>query len=263
MLQMAVTSLRTFVDSVQTGGRLFFSAKEIPSPEGSRAVEAALRRLSKKGLIRRLLPKSPAFVIVPPEHRTMGLPPVEWWLDDLMAYLGQDYYLGLLSAAAAAGSSHFPPMETQVVTTKWLRPIETGRHRIRFFQKAAIPSHFVSVSQGTWGPLRVGSPALTALDLVLYPVCSPAQTRLLLADLATTISRTDLLKTVEDRPDVAAAQRLGLLLDRAGASKLANSVQVWLRGRSTDPVDLEPNAGPGKIDAKWNVCVNVNLEATA
>jgi hypothetical protein len=262
-LQMAVTNLRAFVDGVQAGGRLFFSAKEIQSAEGSRAVEAALRRLAKNGSIRRLLPKSPAFVIVPPEHRTMGLPPVEWWLDDLMAYLGQDYYLGLLSAAASAGSSHFPPMETQVVTTKWLRPIETGRLRIRFFQKLAIPQHSVSVSQGMWGPLRISSPALTAFDLVLYPVCSPAQTRLLLADLAATISRTDLMEAVEDRPDVPAAQRLGLLLDRAGASKLANSVHVWLGERSTDLVDLEPNAGPGKIDARWNVCVNVNLEATA
>ncbi|SIO41261.1 hypothetical protein SAMN05443247_05021 [Bradyrhizobium erythrophlei] len=167
---MAVDSLRGFIDGVQAGGRLFFSADEIPHVEGSRAVEAALRRLVKKGAIRRLLPKSPAFVIVPPEHRTMGLPPVEWWLDDLMAHLGQDYYVGLLSAAAASGSSHFAPMETQVVTTKWLRPIENGRHRIRFFQKAAIPQEFVSTRQDAWGPLRIGSPALTALDLVVYPI---------------------------------------------------------------------------------------------
>jgi hypothetical protein len=260
---MAVDNLRGFIDGIQAKGRLFFSAKEIPCADGSRAVEAALRRLAKKGAIRRLLPKSPAFIIVPPEHRTMGLPPVEWWLDDLMAHLGQNYHLGLLSAAAEAGSSHFSPMETQVVTTKWIRPIENGRHRIRFFQKAAIPQEFVFTRQGAWGPLRISSPALTAFDLVVYPVCSPAQTRLLLADLAATISRADLLKIIEDRPDMSAAQRLGLLLDRAGASKLANSVQDWLRERPTVPVDLEPNAGPGKIDTKWNVRVNVDLEATA
>jgi predicted transcriptional regulator of viral defense system len=263
MLQMAVDNLRAFIDGVQAGGRLFFSADEIPRAEGSRALEAALRRLAKKGAIRRLLPKSPAFVIVPPEHRTMGLPPVEWWLDDLMTHLGQDYYLGLLSASAASGSSHFSPMETQVVTTKWIRPIENGRHRIRFFQKAAIPKKFVSTRQGAWGPLRISSPALTAFDLVIYPVCSPAQTRLLLADLAATVSTTDLLKIIEERRDVPAAQRLGLLLDRARASKLANPVRAWLRGRSTVPVDLEPNAGPGKTDDKWNVRVNVDLEATA
>jgi hypothetical protein len=263
MLQMAVNNLRDFIDGVQAGGRLFFSADEIPSAEGSRAAEAALRRLANKGAIRRLLSKSPAFVIVPPEHRTMGLPPVEWWLDDLMAYLSQDYYLGLLSAASTFGSSHFAPMETQVVTTKWLRPIENGRHRIRFFQKAAIPQKFVATRQGVWGPLRIGSPALTAIDLVAYPACSPAQTRLLLADLAATIASADLLKILDDRSDVPSTQRLGFLLDRAGASKLASSVRAWLRGKPTLPVDLAPKAGPGETDARWNVRVNVNLEATA
>jgi len=51
--------------------------------------------------------------------------------------------------------------------------------------------------------------------------------------------------------------------NRAGVSKLANPVRTWLRGRSTVPVDLEPNAGPGKTDDKWNVRVNVNLETIA
>ena len=180
-----------------------------------------------------------------------------------MAYFGQDYYLGLLSAAAAAGSSHFAAMETQVVTTKWLRPIENGRHRIRFFQKAAIPQEFLSTRQSAWGPLRIGSSAMTALDLVLYPVCSPAQTRLILADLAATIGRRNLSKVLAAQSDVSAAQRLGLLLERAGASKLTEPVLAWLRGKPIALVDLEPNAGLGKTDVKWNVRVNVDLEATA
>lgn len=260
---MTVENVSVFVERVQAEGRLFFSAREIPHAEGSRAVEAALRRLARKGAVRRLLRKSPAFVIVPPEHRTMGLPPVEWWLNDLMAYFGQDYYLGLLSAAAAAGSSHFATMETQVVTTKWLRPIENGRHRIRFFQKTTIPQDSVFTQQNAWATLRVGSPTMTALDLVVYPVCSRAQTRLILADLAATIKATELSKTLTAQSDVPAAQRLGFLLDRAGASKPAETVFAWLRGRSTDPVDLEPNAEPGEIDVRWKVRVNACLEATA
>jgi hypothetical protein len=255
--------IKAFVEKVQAGGRLFFSADEIPQAPGSRAVEAALRRLAKKGAIRRLLPKSPAFVIVPPEHRTMGLPPVEWWLDDLMAHFEQDYYLGLLSAAAAYGSSHFAVMETQVVTTKWLRPIENGRHRIRFFQKTKVQEASASTRQNAWGPLKIGAPATTALDLVAYPVCSPAQTSLLLADLARMIPAGELSKALAVQAEVPAAQRLGLLLDRAGASKAAGTVAVWLRGKTTAPVDLEPNAGDGTIDAKWNVRVNTDLEANA
>jgi hypothetical protein len=263
VLRMAFQRLSEFIAGVQAGGRLFFSAEEIAGREDSRAAEAALRRLAKKGAIRRLLPKSPAFVIVPPEHRTMGLPPVEWWLDDLMAHFGQDYYLGLLSTAAAYGSSHFAVMETQIVTTKWLRPIENGRHRLRFFQKAKIRESSVSIQQNAWAPLRVGAPATTALDLVTYPVCSPARTRLILSDLAPTLPAGELSKALAVHADVPAAQRLGLLLDRAGASKAAVTVAAWLRGKATALVDLEPSAGGGTIDAKWNVCVNVSLEANA
>jgi AbiEi antitoxin C-terminal domain len=263
MLRMADIRLGDFIAKVQADGRLFFSAEEIPSRGGSRAAEAALRRLAKKGAIRRLLPKSSAFVIVPPEHRTMGLPPVEWWLDDLMAHFGQDYYLGLLSAAAAYGSSHFAVMETQVVTTKWLRPIENGRHRIRFFQKTRVREASTSTRQNSWGALRVAAPATTALDLVAYPVCSPAQTRLILSDLAPIIPSIELSKALAVQADVPAAQRLGLLLDRAGASKAAGTVAGWLRGKATALVDLEPRAGDGAIDAKWNVRVNTGLEANA
>jgi hypothetical protein len=261
---MAVANkLSDFVEGVQAGGRLFFSAQEIPQAEGSRAVEAALRRLAAKGAIRRLMTKSPAFVIVPPEHRSMGLPPVDWWLDDLMRHLRQDYYLGLLSAAATIGSSHFAVLETQVVTTKWLRPIETARLRIRFFQKSHIPGDAVEERQTPWGPLKISTPALTALDLVAYPACSPAQALLILADLRARVGRQDLLKVIAEWDDTPTAQRLGFLLEKAGATKLAEGVHGWIVQRRSSVVDLEPGPDVGPVDTRWNVRVNTALEATA
>lgn len=262
LLQMA-DSAQGFVDQVQASGRLLFSADEIPHRPGSRAVEAALRRLAARGAVRRLLTKSPVFVIVPPEHRSMGLPPVEWWLDDLMKHLGQPYYVGLLSAAADAGSSHFAPMETQVVVSKWMRPIECGRLRLRFFQRAHIPEDLVSTKQGLWAPLRVGSPALTAVDLATYAPCSPGQTLLILADLAASISRRDLWKALDTRRTVPAAQRLGFLLARAGQEKLTSVVREWLAGRKLAAVPLDPGGGPAETDAEWGIQVNANLEAAA
>lgn len=256
-------SVQSIVDRIQARGRLFFSADEIPRRQGSRAVEAALRRLAAKGAIRRLLPKSPAFVIVPPEYRSMGLPPVEWWLDDYMKHLGQNYYLGLLSAAAAAESSHFAPMETQVVATKWMRPVECGRLRIRFFQKAHIPDDLISTKQGLWAPLRVSGSALTMVDIAAYAPCSPAQSLLILADLAASISRRELRKALDASPTAPTAQRLGFLLDRVGQEKLASVAYEWLAGRELSVVPLDPGGGPAKTDRKWCVRMNANLKATA
>lgn len=234
------------------------------STPGSRAVEAALRRLAAKGAVRRLMSKSSAFVIVPPEYRSMGLPPVEWWLDDFMKHLGiDDYYLGLLSAAADAGSSHFASMETQVVVSRWMRPIETARTRIRFFQRSHFPDDLISTKQNLWAPLRVAGAALTAVDLVSYRPCGPAQALLILSDLAATISRRDLVQALETGGTVPAAQRLGILLDRTGRGKLAAVVEEWLADKRPAVVPLDVGAGEGELDAKWNVVVNISLEATA
>jgi hypothetical protein len=207
--------------------------------------------------------RSPAFVIVPPEHRSMGLPPVEWWLDDFMKHLGEDYYLGLLSAAAEAGSSHFATMETQVVVSRWMRPIECERLRIRFFQRSRIPGDLILTRQGLWAPLRLGGPALTAVDLAAYSPCSPGQTLLILADLAVSISRRDLVKALEAGGTVPAAQRLGFLLDRADRGKLAAAVREWLAGRKLAVVPLDPGGGHAELDADWNIVMNANLEVAA
>lgn len=262
MLHM-VDNISNFIDGIQAKGRLFFSSDEIPQAPGSRAVEAALRRLAAKGAVRRLMTRSSAFVIVPPEHRSMGLPPVEWWLDDFMKHLGVDYYLGLLSAAADAGSSHFASMETQVVVSRWTRPVECARLRIRFFQRAHFPDDLISIRQSLWAPLRVAGPALTAVDMVSYSPCGPGQVLLILSDLAASISRRDLGKALEAGGTVPMAQRLGFLLDRAGQGKLAAVVREWVSGRKLAVVPLDAGAGEGELDAEWKVMINASLEAAA
>jgi hypothetical protein len=257
-------SISNFVEEVQAGGRLFFSTDELgPRATGSRAVEAALRRYGRNGAIKRLSRKSTAFVIVPPEHRSMGLPPVEWWLNDLMTHLQKPYYLGLLSSAAAEGSSHFGVMETQVVTTTWMRPIETGRLRIRFFQKAAMPAELIETTQNQWSALSVSKPALTALDLIRYRVCSLGQTCLVLADLASKISGSDLRAALDAGNDLPSTQRLGALLDAIGATKLAGETTRWLAARTVHAIDLEPGGGPGRLSERWQVRMNADLEANA
>jgi hypothetical protein len=245
-------SISKFVEEVQASGRLFFSTDELdPRSPGSRAVEAALRRYGRNGAIRRLSRKSTAFVIVPPEHRSMGLPPVEWWLNDLMTHLRKPYYLGLLSAAATEGSSHFAVMETQVITTTWMRPIETGRLRIRFFQKTAIPAGLIETTQNQWSALSISKSALTAFDLVRYQVCGLGQTCLVLADLSSKISGSDLSAALEAGNDLPSAQRLGALFDIIGATKLADKTTKWLSARTLRTIDLEPGGGPGRLNKRW------------
>ena len=65
------------------------------------ALDSALRRQRQRGRI--VSPRRGFYVIVPQEYALAGSPPPSWFIDELMAYLGQPYYVGLLSAAALHG----------------------------------------------------------------------------------------------------------------------------------------------------------------
>src|SRR5690606_27544379 len=90
------TTLSSFVDGLQECGRYFFTLQEALALPGRNALATrkALYILRRHGRI--VAPRSGFYVIVPLEYRSAGSPPVSWFLDDFMQYLGQPYYVGLL-----------------------------------------------------------------------------------------------------------------------------------------------------------------------
>jgi predicted transcriptional regulator of viral defense system len=64
------------------------------------------------------------YVIVPLEYASSGILPPEWFIDELMKFLRQPYYVGLLSAAAIHGAAHQQPQEFHVVIPEALRSIK-------------------------------------------------------------------------------------------------------------------------------------------
>jgi predicted transcriptional regulator of viral defense system len=250
-----------FVQETQARGRLTFSTGEVAHNVGiqGRALDAALRRQTLSGCITRV--SRGLFLIVPPEYRSAGAPPVEWWLDDLMVHLGLPYYLGLLSAAEAHGSSHFAVMETQVVTDRWIRPIDVGQTLLRFFQKARIDSTPKEQRRNSWASLVISSPEATVLDLVHRRVCGIERTSMIVSDLAQSFGKRRLLKALTAADDTAAAQRLGFLFEQLGNEALAAVVERWLAKRQPRMVDLEPgDPARGETNMRWHVRMNARLE---
>ena len=119
-------NLSAFVDDTQAAGRYTFSSAEARDALGVSeiALDNAIRRLKNRG--RLVAPRRGFFVIVPTEYRAAGAPPPSWFIDDLMRFLGQPYYVGLLSAAGLHGASHQQSMVFQVVTD---RPTRSGEGR--------------------------------------------------------------------------------------------------------------------------------------
>ncbi len=157
-------TLANYIDSLQSNGRYTFTRLEAIAALQitPNAFKLAALRLAKKKRLVRL--KNNFYAIVPTEYQEVGAPPVAWFIDHLMQFNQQPYYVGLLSAAALHGAAHQQSQVFQVVTTKTLRPIQAGRARIEFLTKKQItPNSYQPVKTPT-GYMNVSIPEITALD---------------------------------------------------------------------------------------------------
>jgi hypothetical protein len=173
--------------------------------------------------------------------------------------------VGLLSAAALHGAAHQQPQELQVITVKPLRPVLTGRSRIRFFVKKDMDGTATIQTQTETGAMRVSSPEATALDLVRYArgIGGPGRVATVLAELSERLSADLLVKAAKAGVDVRDAQRLGFLLDRGRRSALTDPLAAWVRRSKPRPVLLRSDLGPsgGRLNDRWQVIVNETVES--
>jgi predicted transcriptional regulator of viral defense system len=256
--------LSGFADALQARGRYTFSRAESLKELGvtTEAMEAAVRRLAAKG--RLAVPRRGFYVIVPPEYRSAGAPPPDWFVADLMRFEGRPYYVGLLSAAALHGAAHQQPQEFQVVTDAPLRPARAGRARIRFFTKATADSTPVVEVKTQTGSMRVSTPEATALDLVRYVKRAGhlGNVATVLSELAEKLDAKTLVAVAGKGVEIAHVQRLGWLLDAVGATSKTKPLSVWVSGQRPRRVLLSPGS-PGSIreeDPRWRVDVNERVE---
>ncbi len=257
-----------FVDARQRQGQYCFTDAELAkdSRQSAAARRAALGRLRREGRLVRPLPRHPFFVIVPHEHHSMGAPPLAWYLDSLMRFLGvPEYYVGLLTAAQWHGASHFAVQETQVVVPRQLRPIKVGRERIRFVTKLAACRTPVDVRNSESGSVRVSTPEATAVDLVRYPDVSGGFNMIAaaLTELAPRLRPQALRRAAVQEEDVATVQRLGWLLDHVGAKHRTAPLARWITQQQPRTRRLDPRAPAERasLDKRWRLWLNTKVEA--
>lgn len=255
--------IAAWVESLQASGRYTFTSKDLRQLPGRSAVavESALRRLEQKGRIQR--PRRGFYVIVPVEYRSAGCPPATWFVADLMRFLGQSYYVGILSAAALHGAAHQQPMAFQVVTERPTRPASAGRVRVEFHRSRILKRTPVIELPTETGRIRVASPEATAFDLVRYPAAAGYWSNLVtvLGELAERLDPGALVRCAGHHapPDV---QRLGYLLERIGRQELADRLLPILAEHRVRPVLLAAKHKPGRAACHpgWRVIPNVVIE---
>lgn len=252
-------------DRLLAHGRHWVTTREIADDIGGSLVDArqAASRWQAKGLA--FSPTRGAYVVIPPQFRTWRAVPASHFIDDMMRFLGHDYYVGFLTAAEVHDAGHQRPQAFQVVTNRRLRSRTFGRVRIEFILNARTAERPTAVINTPTGTMRVSTTEATVFDLVSAPEHSGG-----LSNVATVIG--DLLEDSQLEPGrlaaiadlwpTAVAQRTGWIIQHmAGAVgvdlELDQLAAIASRGGR---VRLVPSGGDGPLDSRWKVVVNAQAE---
>ena len=260
-------TLEAWIDSLQARGRYTFVRAEAVKESGLSAegVKKALQRLARRRRVAKV--KNYFYVIVPLEYLHAGSPPPPWFIDSLMKAMGRPYYVGLLSAAGIHGASHHQPQEFQVLTDRPIRPVRVGRATVRFFVNKRVADTAVQNAKTATGTMRVSTPEATAVDLVRFARSAGQldNVALVLVELVRLLEPAPLLKMVRAVGDVPNAQRLGYLLERVGARRLARPLHDWLKRQSARVIPLRPGRAAAGVpeDRRWHVLVTDPIEIEA
>lgn len=252
-----------YIEELQASGRYTFTASDAQTAMSKTevALKNAVGRLKKRG--RLVTPRRGFYVIVPTEYRSAGAPPPSWYIEALMNFLNQPYYVGLLSAASIHGASHQQTMVFQVLTDRPTRRATIGRTRIEFHKTGIIPEAAITEVMTDTGTMRVSSPEATALDVVRFAhACgSWSNVATVLSELAERIDPDELYHAAQNRK-TSEIQRLGYLLDLVKQPRLADPLLRVLGNRRFRPTLLAPDVP--RSDAKpvfpWRIIPNETVE---
>lgn len=255
--------VREYIRDLAASGCYTFTSNEARVALGvsAAATKLALHRLARKGGI-----ASPArgfHVIVPPEYQDLGCVPADQFLPALMQRAGVPYYAGLLTAAQYYGAAHHRPQEFQMMLAKSRRPIHCGAVRVAFFVRKRLREVPLQSFNTPRGPIQVSAPEATALDLVGYQhrVGGLDQVVTILSELAERVDPQKLVAAAQTAP-LPWAQRLGYLLEQAGAAKKAVVLKSHVKGTARQTAALLPGVSANELhrDADWKLVVNAQVE---
>jgi hypothetical protein len=262
-----MSSLRDWALGLPAQGRFTFTTAEARAATGTSeaALAAALGRAEADHLI--ASPVRGFHVVLPLEDRAVGIPSWRLFLDPLMTHLGIPYYVSLLTAASIHGASGQAAQVVQVVTARPRRPVRSGRLAIEFVVRSTAAVAPVELRTTPSARMRVGTPEVVALDLVRYPAKAAGWDNVatVLRDLAPSLRRSGMGAAMAVEPATSEVQRLGHLLERAGADAVLPVLEAELAGRRVGWVPLVPgepgSEGAAARDGRWHVVVNVEPEA--
>ncbi len=218
-----------------------------------------LAELERAGKI--FSPAKGLYVVVPPEYRSWGVVPADWFIDPMMHHLDRSYYVGFLSAAARHGAAHQAPQRFQVVVNRHLADREIGRVRLHFVKSNAIEQADLEEVNAHTGTYLLASRETTVVDLAWRPREGGGMSNVatVLKDIGDLNGeRLARLATARGR---GTTRRLGWLVENFRSDVDTFWLRQIARPDEGSPAILVPgNRRRGKLDPTWGLLLNGAVE---
>ena len=262
-------TVRSWVEKMQSSGKNCFTFSETLDHFPMHKPDSLKRTLT------RLVSKSKIcsvwkgfYVIVPIEYQSKGIIPTVHYIDQLMKFLGRDYYISLLNAAQFYGAAHQHPMEFTVMTTPpSLRYTLKKDIKINFNNKSVILAQYTEERKTPTSYVRISSPELTATDLIQFEKTIGGLNRAstVLYELVESCRFKKLKVDFFEYVPTPVIQRLGYLLDEElDLKKQADDLYIMAKKMGCSfrktPLKNRKSITNCAVNEKWNIIVNEYIE---
>ncbi|MCH4155268.1 MAG: type IV toxin-antitoxin system AbiEi family antitoxin [Muribaculaceae bacterium] len=258
-------SLAAWVDNRSKKGLYCFTKKEILNALSNvkkNTIKMALHRLICSRRI--ISPWHNFYMAVPEEYALKGVVPQNLYIDQLMHFLGKDYYVCLMNAASLHGAAHQAVMTYSVMTSvPSLRSTTNGDMQTNFYSRKNVPMKFVVQRKTKTGYYNVSSPELTALDLIsrYKEVGGLNRVAVIMNELVEAMDMSKMSEELLSFFSIADVQKLGYILDTVlDEHNLADKLYdlAHARFRKT-ALKRSKQADSAEMDKKWKILINENI----
>ena len=267
---MEYNSISEFVRMMDVRGKPFFTKDDVTSAFPSmnqHAITNSLSRLIEHKII--ISPWRCFYVIVATEYKLKGIVPPSFYIDQLMKFLGRNYYVSLLSAASIHGAAHQRPQNfTVMVDGDAIRGgLKNGTELIFNRRKELCLVEIQKVKTQT-GYMNVSSPLLTALDIICNEnqIGGISRAAEVITEMAERIDFLGYKSDVLNYFPTAVVQRLGYILEIIGEKDKGDELFSMCdkNGVKFRLAALKPSKLAKEGDEKnnrWKLIINQEIEA--
>ena len=268
-----MVTLGQYIKEIRAKGKRSFTKQEALKDLGisSDSFNHRIMRLKKSGDL--ISPARNFYIIVPPEHKTLGSVPADELVVLLMKHKELNYYACLLSAAQYHGAAHQRAMVFQVMVTKQLQSLEFGAVRIDFVYKKSLAGLPMQDFKTAYETIKVSSPELTAMDLLQYPERSLGLSNIatIFYELVEAINPVKLIELAKIPEENSWVQRMGYILeqidtwdDKAAKRKeqIVKKLEKYIEKQNPSFVPLYSSLSSKTCprNSKWRIIENSSIE---